>query len=85
MLARLSLLTRLTRLARSARDTMETRRSETTAVIAIGVVVAALAIGFFGWRDHVQTKAHELLAQLSGSNAAQFQPVIDALRRDALH
>ena len=29
--------------------------------------------------------AHELLAQLSGSNAEQFQPVIDALQREALH
>ena len=28
-------------------------------------------------------RAHELLAALSASNAAQFQPVVDALRRDA--
>jgi phosphoserine phosphatase RsbU/P len=29
--------------------------------------------------------AHELLAELSASNAEQFQPVVDALRREAVH
>ena len=38
------------------------RRSETTAIAAVIVVVAALALGYFGWRQRVQTKAHGLLA-----------------------
>ncbi len=34
---------------------------------------------------HLVQHAHELLAELSASNAEQFQPVIDALRREAAH
>ncbi len=53
----------LRNLARQAGQTVSERRGETTAIIAIVAVVAALAVGYFGWREHVQTKAHGLLAQ----------------------
>jgi tetratricopeptide (TPR) repeat protein len=64
----------LGRLARSARDTVQTRRSETTGLIAVAVVVAALAIGYFGWRERVQTKAHGLLAQAMAVQDARVGP-----------
>jgi tetratricopeptide (TPR) repeat protein len=64
----------LGRLARSARDTVQTRRTETTGLIAIVVVVGALAIGYFGWRDHVQTKAHGLLAEAMAVQDARVGP-----------
>ena len=64
----------LGKLARQARDTVQERRSETTAVIAVVVVVGALAIGYFGWREHVQTKAHGLLAQAMGVQDARVGP-----------
>jgi tetratricopeptide (TPR) repeat protein len=64
----------LGRLARQARETVEARRSETTIVVAGAVVVAALAIGFFGWREHVNTKAHSLLAQAMAVADARVGP-----------
>jgi tetratricopeptide (TPR) repeat protein len=64
----------LGRLARSARDTVQTRRTETTSLIAGAVVVGALAIGYFGWREHVQTKAHALLAQAMAVQDARVGP-----------
>jgi anti-anti-sigma regulatory factor len=35
--------------------------------------------------QHLVLHAHELLAELSAGNAEQFQPVIDALHREAAH
>jgi hypothetical protein len=35
--------------------------------------------------QHLILHAHELLAELSTNNAEQFQPVIDALQREAAH
>ncbi len=64
----------LGRLARSARETVQTRRTETTGLIAIAVVVGALAIGYFGWREHVQTKAHSLLAEAMAVQDARVGP-----------
>jgi TolA-binding protein len=57
-----------------AREALDTRRRETTAVILVAVVVGAAAIGFFGWRDHVQTKAHGLLAQAMAVQDARIGP-----------
>jgi tetratricopeptide (TPR) repeat protein len=64
----------LGRLARSARETVQTRRTETTGLIAIAVVVGALAIGYFGWREHVQIKAHGLLAEAMAVQDARVGP-----------
>jgi len=49
-------------LARQARDAYEGRRRETTAIIAIIVVIGAVAIGYIAWRERVQSRAHALLA-----------------------
>jgi TolA-binding protein len=57
-----------------AGQTMAERRKETTTLIVAAAVVAALAIGYFGWRDHVQTKAHELLAQAMAVQDARVGP-----------
>ena len=60
--------------AMQARDTIDARRRETTAIVAIAVIVAAAAIGYFGWREHVQTKAHGLLAQAMATADARVGP-----------
>jgi TolA-binding protein len=57
-----------------AGQTMAERRKETTTLIVAAAVVAALAIGYFGWRDHVQTKAHGLLAQAMAVQDARVGP-----------
>jgi tetratricopeptide (TPR) repeat protein len=64
----------LGKLARQARETVETRRSEATVVAAVVIVVAALAIGYFGWRQRVQTKAHGLLAEAMAVQDARVGP-----------
>ena len=53
----------LQNLARQARDAYDTRRRETTALVAVAVVVGAAAIGYIAWRERVQSKAHSLLAE----------------------
>ncbi len=64
----------LRNLARQAGHTVSERRVETTWLIAGVVVVGALAIGYFGWREHVQTKAHGLLAQAMAVQDARVGP-----------
>jgi TolA-binding protein len=60
--------------ARQARDTIDARRRETTGIIVIAVIVGALAIGYFAWRERVQTKAHALLAQAIAVADARVGP-----------
>ena len=60
--------------ARQARDTIEARRRETTVIVALAVVVGALAVAYFGWREHVQNKAHGLLAQAMIVQDARIGP-----------
>src|SRR5438445_5550095 len=60
--------------ARQARDTIEARRRETTVIVALAAVVGALAVGYFGWREHVQTVAHGLLAQAMIVQDARIGP-----------
>jgi TolA-binding protein len=64
----------LGKLARQARETMEARGGETTAIIAGIVIVGALALGYFGWREHVQAKAHGLLAEAMAVQDARVGP-----------
>ena len=64
----------LRNLARRAGLTVSERRRETTGLIAIVVVVGALALGYFGWRGHVQTKAHALLADAMAVQDARVGP-----------
>jgi TolA-binding protein len=60
--------------ARQAGQTVIERRSETTAIVAAAVVIGALALGYYGWREHVQTKAHGLLAQAMAVQDARVGP-----------
>src|SRR5262245_12968901 len=60
--------------ALQARDAIDSRRRETTAIVAVGAAVAVLAIGYFAWREHVQSKAHALLAQAMTVQDARIGP-----------
>src|SRR5256885_15771769 len=60
--------------ARQAREQLEARRRETTAIVAISVVVAAVALGFFAWRERVQSKATGLLAEAMAVQDARVGP-----------
>src|SRR6266849_1883388 len=60
--------------ALQARDTIDARRRETTAIIAVVVVVGVVAIGYFAWREKVKTKAHALLAQAIAVQDARIGP-----------
>src|SRR5882762_4960717 len=59
---------------RQARDTIEARRRETTVIVVLAAVVGALAVGYFGWREHVQTVAHALLAEAMTVQDARIGP-----------
>jgi TolA-binding protein len=61
-------------LTRQAREAFEARRRETTAIVGIGVVVAVLLIGYFAWRDRVQTRAHTLLAEAMAVQETRVGP-----------
>lgn len=64
----------LGKLANLARETFGERRGETTAILVAAVLVGALAIGYFGWRGHVQTQAHGLLAEAMAVQDARVGP-----------
>jgi TolA-binding protein len=60
--------------ARQTRERLESKRREATATIAIVAVVAIVAISFFAWREHVQSKAHALLAEAMAVQDARVGP-----------
>jgi len=60
--------------ARDARERFEGRRRETTAIVAVVVVLGVIAIGYFLWRDRVQTRAHALLAEAMAVQTARVGP-----------
>jgi len=60
--------------ARQAREALDAKRRETTALIAIVVVVGVVALAFFGWREHVNSKAHALLAEAMAVQDARVGP-----------
>src|SRR4029079_10165902 len=53
----------LRRFALQARDTFESRKREATVGVAAVVVVLAVAIGYFGWRDPTESRADGMLAE----------------------
>jgi TolA-binding protein len=57
-----------------AGHTVAGRRKETTTLIAVVMVVAALGLGYFGWHEHVQGKAHGLLAEAMAVQDARVGP-----------
>jgi len=60
--------------ARETRDRLEGRRRESTAIVAVLVVIGVIAIGYFVWRERVQTRAHALLADAVAVQAARVGP-----------
>jgi TolA-binding protein len=64
----------LEKMARQTRELVEARRRETTAIITAVVVVAAIAIVYFAWHEHVQSRAHDLLAQATAVQDARVGP-----------
>ncbi len=60
--------------ARQARELVEARRRETTMMVAAIVVVGAVALGYFAWHEHVQARAHDLLAQAVAVQDARVGP-----------
>src|SRR5205809_1052396 len=59
-------------IARDLRGRYEERRKETTAVLVVAAVVAVAAIGFFAWRERVQTRAATLLAEATAVKDARI-------------
>jgi TolA-binding protein len=60
--------------AARAAETVEARRREMTVFLAVGVIVVAAAIGYFAWRERVQSKAHALLADAMAVADARVGP-----------
>ena len=61
-------------LARNMRERLETRRNETTAGLILVVIVATIGIGYFAWRERVQSKASMLLADAVAVKDARIGP-----------
>jgi len=61
----------LQRFAIQARDLYEARRAETTKIVAGVLVVVAIAAGYFLWREHVQSRAHAMLADALATQEAR--------------
>src|SRR3954469_21989001 len=64
----------LRNLAVSARETLEAKKRETTLIVGIAAVVGIIAIGYFGWRESVQNRAHALLAEAVAVQDARIGP-----------
>ena len=60
--------------ARQARDMVETRGRESAYLVALVVVLGAAAVGYYSWREHVQGKAHALLADAMTVQDARIGP-----------
>ena len=62
----------LQRLAMQARSAIAERTPATTGVLVALLVVAVVGIGYYAWREHVQSRAH---AQLAEAIATQEAPI----------
>lgn len=63
--------------AREARERFESRRRETLAIIALVVVVGSALIGYFAWRERVNSRAQALLAEALTVQQARVGPPAD--------
>ncbi len=59
---------------RQARELVETYPREATAVLAAVVVVGIAALGYYTWHEHVQSRAHALLADAMTVQDARVLP-----------
>jgi TolA-binding protein len=50
-------------LTRQARDLIEARKRESAVAIVAVIAIGVLAVGYYAWREHVEARAHEMLAQ----------------------
>ena len=57
-----------------ARDVMEAKSREVTMVVVALVVVAAIGIAYFVWRDRTESHAHALLADAMTMEEARIGP-----------
>jgi TolA-binding protein len=60
--------------AREARERFDSKRRETLALAAVVAVIGVLAVAYFGWREHVQTKAAAMLAEAEAVKDARIGP-----------
>ncbi len=64
----------LRRMTMQARDVMETRSRELTMIVVALVVIAAVGIAYFVWRDRTESRAHALLAEAHGGGGGARRP-----------
>jgi TolA-binding protein len=64
----------LANFASSAQQAIDEHRREITATIAVIVVVGGAALGWFGWRQHVQSQAQAMLADAITVDGAPVGP-----------
>ena len=64
----------LRRMTMQARDVMEAKSREVTMVVVALVVVAAIGIAYFVWRDRTESHAHALLADAMTMEEARIGP-----------
>jgi TolA-binding protein len=60
--------------AREARERFESKRRETLALAVVVAVVGVVAVAYFGWREHVQTRAAAMLADAAAVKDARIAP-----------
>ena len=66
----------LEKFARRAREAVETRRRETMAGIVVLVVIGAVGIGYWTWRERVETRAQAMLAAALAVQEARVGPPV---------
>src|SRR5712692_3110990 len=60
--------------ARQARDAIEARKGQVTAALVAALIIGAAATGYFLWRQHIQTRAHAMLADALAVDDARIVP-----------
>jgi tetratricopeptide (TPR) repeat protein len=64
----------LDRLARQVRETVDARRREVTATVVALVIVAAVGVGYYAWRNSVRGHAQRMLAEAMAVEDASVAP-----------
>jgi TolA-binding protein len=59
---------------RQLRDTVDTKRRELSWVLAVVIVAGVIGIGYFAYRERVQTRAHAMLADALAVQDARIGP-----------